>query len=410
MKAGTSTRKRSLADRVRKSHLRKRFYAVCLVAPAVVLMGIIFVYPVGSLLPNSVDDTLVNKFLVRTFQVYDQWDQEELPGEYLYEAMFLDIKSADKLVRNQSSRRMVSEMPGWRALILKSSRKFRSVEEGPYKEAMIAIDKRWGDIRFWHSLGAMTEKYTLGNFLNAFDMKLDGKRNIVAKPAKRHIYQMLWWRTLKISLFVTFWCLLLGYPVAYLMANSSPSHRSFILICVLMPFTTSVLVRISAGMIVLQEQGVVNDILVGLGLLDDDNRLSMMYNFKGSVIVLTHTLLPFMILPLYSVMRRIPKEHMQAAQGLGASPPWAFLRVYLPMSMPGVSGGAILVFIMAFGNYITPEFVGGAEGRMIASMVTGWGGFSAAIGVIMLLVILAILWTYYRLTDATGLQIKPIQH
>lgn len=399
----------SLVNIVRKSHLRSRIQAVCLVTPAIVLMGIIFVYPVGLLLPNSVDDTLVNKFLVNTFQVFDQWDQEKLPEEYLFEAMFVDITTAEKLVRNRSSRRMASALAGWRSLILKSSRMFQRIEKGPYKDAMIAVDKRWGDIRYWRSLGTMTEKYTFGNFLHAFDLQFDGKRNIIAKPENRRIYKMLWWRTLSISLFVTFWCALLGYPVAYLMANSTDRARGLILICVLMPFATSILVRISAGMIMLQEQGVVNDILVSLGLLSDDNRLDMMYNFTGSVIVMVHTYLPFMILPLYSVMRRIPRDQMDAAQGLGAVPCRAFTRVYFPLSMPGVSGGAILVFILAFGNYITPEFVGGREGRMIAGMVTGWDGVSAAIEVIMLVTILIVLWTYDRLTDSAGLKIKPFQ-
>ncbi|MFT7674156.1 MAG: putative spermidine/putrescine transport system permease protein [Gammaproteobacteria bacterium] len=375
--------------------------------PAVILMITFFVYPVLQLLPKSVDDSSINRFLVHSFLIFDQWDQEQLPDEALYEAMFLDITSSDKRLLYGSSRRMLLAVAGWRALILKSYREFPKIESGPYKEAMIAIDKRWGDIRYWRSLGTMTEEITAGYFLKAVDLQLDGKRNIIAKPENRQIYLMLWGRTLKISLLVTLCCVLLGYPLAWLMAHSTQTVRGLILMCVLLPFTSSVLVSAFTGMILLQEQGMVNDTLVALGVLDDGNRLDMMYNFTGSVIVLTHSLLPFSVLPMYSVMKRISPNQMRAAQGLGASPPRAFMRVYLPLSMPGVSGGAVLIFIMAFGNYVVPEYVGGRVGRMIAGMVSGWDGGSAAIGIMMLVIILTILWIYHRITGSAGLKISP---
>ena len=401
----------SLASKIRLSHRSGRIFAVCLVLPAVILLTILFVYPVLQLLPQSVDDSSINKFLVHSFKVFDQWDQEELPDEELYQAMFLDITTSDKKLVYRSSRRMLTAVSGWRALILKSYREFPLIGAGPYKNAMIAVDKRWGDIKYWRSLGTMTKEVTAGYFLKAVDLQLDGKqRNIIAKPENRRIYLMIWGRTLKISLMVTLLCVLLGYPLAWLMATTTQTLRGLILICVLVPFTTSVLVSVSAGMILLQEQGLVNDILVTLGLLDNDNRLTLMYNFSGSVIVLTHTLLPFAVLPMYSVMRRISPDQMKAAQGLGASPLWAFMRVYFPLSLPGVSGGAILVFVMAFGNYVVPEFVGGRVGRMIAGMVSGWSGVSAAIVVMMLVILLVIMWTYDRLTGSAGLKINPPEY
>jgi putative spermidine/putrescine transport system permease protein len=375
--------------------------------PAVILLTTLFVYPVLQLLPQSVDDSSINRFLIHSFEVFEQWDQAELPDEVLYKAMFLDITTSDKWLLYNSSRRMLTAVAGWRALILKSYREFPKIESGPYKDAMIAIDKRWGDIRYWRSLGTMTEEVTAENFLKAVDLQLDGKRNIIAKPENRQIYLMLWGRTLKICLLVTFFSLLFGYPLAYLMAKTTQTKRGLILMCVLLPFTSSILVSAFTGMILLQEQGLINDTLVALGLLDEGNRLDMMYNFTGSVIVLTHSFLPFAVLPMYSVMRRIPPDQVKAAQGLGASPLRAFLRVYFPLSMPGVSGGAILVFIIVFGNYIVPEYVGGRVGRTMAGMVSGWDGASSAIAVMMLVIILTILLAYERITGSAGLRISP---
>jgi putative spermidine/putrescine transport system permease protein len=141
------------------------------------------------------------------------------------------------------------------------------------------------------------------------------------------------------------------------------------MICVLMPFWTSLLVRIVAWMIMLQQNGVVNDTLVAAGILSDENRLAMMYNFNGTVIVMTQILLPFMILPIFSVMKTIPPSYMKAAQNLGATPTLAFIRVYMPQTIPGIGAGCILVFIVAIGYYITPELVGGKDGRLIGNMV-----------------------------------------
>lgn len=170
-----------------------------------------------------------------------------------------------------------------------------------------------------------------------------------------------------------------------------------------MPFWTSLLVRIVAWMIMLQQEGVVNDSLVALGVLNDDNRLAMMYNFNGTVIVMTQILLPFMILPLYSVMKTIPPTYMRAAQNLGATPTMAFIRVYMPQTIPGIGAGCILVFIVAIGYYITPELVGGKDGRLIGNMVAyhmqrslNWG-LAAAMGSILLFTILVLYWLYDKI-------------
>jgi putative spermidine/putrescine transport system permease protein len=182
------------------------------------------------------------------------------------------------------------------------------------------------------------------------------------------------------------------------------------MICVLMPFWTSLLVRIVAWMVMLQQQGVINDVLVWTHLLSDENRLPMMYNFTGTVIVMIQILLPFMILPIYSVMKTIPPSYMRAAQNLGASPSLAFLRVYMPQTLPGIGAGVILVFIVAIGYYITPDLVGGKDGKMIGNMIAyhmqkslNWG-LAAAMGTVLLGGILVLYWIYDKLVGIDNLK------
>ncbi len=399
-----------LKDSLRKSLVRSKLHASGLVLPAFLFLVIIFIVPIGQLLTRSVDDQLVNEFLPRTFALYEQWDQQDLPGEEMYEAMFLDITEAEGNLLGRATIRMNYEVSGWRSLVKKSKREFKKIKEGPYKEAMIKVHKRWGQMKYWLSLGAMVDETTLGYYLNAIDLRYDGHKNVIEQPENRQVYNLLWWRTFVVSLLVTFFCVILGYPVAYLLATLPLRYSNLLMICVLMPFWTSLLVRIVAWMIMLQQEGVVNDFLVWTHILGDENRLPMMYNFTGTIIVMTQILLPFMILPMYSVMKGISPNYMKAAQNLGAAPSLAFIRVYIPQSLPGVGAGVILVFIVAIGYYITPELVGGKDGRLIGNMVAyhmqqslNWG-LAAAMGVILLAGILILYWVYDKLTGSAAIK------
>jgi len=395
---------------LQRSMRRKKLRAAGLVLPPLAFLLILFVFPIGSLLTISVDDTRINQVLPRTFEKFEQWDQEGLPGEDLYAAMYEDLTTADRLQIGKASIRMNYAEPGWRSLIKISARKFRDIEGPPYKQKMIEIDERWGEMAHWQSLGAMKDPYTLGYYLNALDYQYDGQKNIVPQPEERQVYQLLWWRTLEISVLVTIGCLLLGYPVAHLLATLPLRYSNLLMICVLMPFWTSLLVRIVAWMIMLQQNGVINDTLVWAGVLSDDNRLPMMYNFNGTVIVMIQILMPFMILPLYSVMKTIPPSYMKAAQNLGATPSKAFFKVYLPQTVPGIGAGVILVFIVAIGYYITPELVGGRNGQMIGNFIArhmqqtlNWG-LAAAMGTLLLFAILLLYYVYDRIVGIDNMK------
>ncbi|MFV2031481.1 MAG: ABC transporter permease [Gammaproteobacteria bacterium] len=388
---------------LQKSLVRSKMRAIALVAPPLLFLLILFIIPIGNMLTRSVDDALVNRVFPTTLEAFEAWDKTSEPPEALYEAFYNDVLAAEKIDIGKVSTRMNYAKPGWKSLIKRTARKIKKIKQPPYKEALIKIDKRWADKGFWLSLGIMKDERTMVYFLNAIDKTFDFDKNIISVDENRKVYNLLWRRTLLVSFIVTIATLLLAYPVSYLLATLPMRISNLLMIAVLMPFWTSLLVRIVAWMIMLQQNGVVNDTLVTLGLLDDDNRLAMMYNFNGTIIVMTQILLPFMILPLYSVMKTIPPTYMKAAQNLGATPTLAFIRVYMPQTVPGIGAGCILVFIVAIGYYITPELVGGKDGRLIGNMVAyhmqrslNWG-LAAAMGTILLATILLLYWIYDRI-------------
>lgn len=279
-----------------------------------------------------------------------------------------------------------------------------------YREAFLAMDDGWGAVGNWETIKAYSPPYTAGYFLNAVDLE-KGPTGIEVRPPEERIYLKLFFRTMWMSLFITLCCLVVGYPVAWLLANLRASTANVLMILVLLPFWTSLLVRTSAWKVLLQQQGVINDILVWLGIVDDAHRLVMINNQLGTIIAMTHILLPFMILPLYSVMKTVPPTYLRAAKSLGATPWTAFWRVYFPQSVPGIGAGSILVFILAIGYYITPELVGGTEGVFISNRIAfhissslNWG-LAAALGAILLGVVLLLYYTYDKIVGIDNVKL-----
>jgi putative spermidine/putrescine transport system permease protein len=271
----------------------------------------------------------------------------------------------------------------------------------PYKEALLAEDPDWGRPALWLGMESASHVYTSEFYLVAADRKLtdDGWAR---GGDKERIYLYLFFKTFLISGIITLLCLLLAFPVAHLLATLPMAKSSLLMILVLLPFWTSLLVRTTSWIALLQEQGVANDLLVALGLITEDGRLTMMYNMTGTIVAMTHVLLPFMILPLYSVMRVIPPSYARAARSLGATSWTTFRRVYLPQTLPGIAAGPLLVFILAVGYYITPALVGGADGQLISNLIafhmskSNWS-LAAAIAAMLLVSILLLYWLYDRL-------------
>ena len=221
-----------------------------------------------------------------------------------------------------------------------------------------------------------------------------------AALVQRPVFLRVLWNTLQISLSVTVLALLIGYPVAYTMATAGARLRRALTFVVLVPFWTSILVRSFAWIVLLQRRGLVNQVLMVLGLTSQP--LPLVYNRTGVLIGMVQILLPFMIFPLYSVMSRIDPSLAPAAGTLGAPPVRSFLRVTLPLTLPGVMAGSMLVFVVSLGYYITPALLGGLGDTMIAQMIEaqiadfGNWGLASALAVALLAITASLLLTLQR--------------
>jgi len=231
------------------------------------------------------------------------------------------------------------------------------------------------------------------------------------QPEDRQIYGLIFGRTFWISLLVTVFCLILAYPVSYLLATLPLRYSNLLMVMVLLPFWTSLLVRTTSWIVLLQRNGVINDLMVWVGIINEDGRIQMIYNQMGTLIAMTQILLPFMILPLYSVMKTISPTYMQAARSLGATPATAFIRVYMPQTGPGIGAGCLLVFILSIGYYITPALVGGQSGTMISNFIAyhmksslNWS-LAAALGTILLAVVLMLYWLYNKIVGIDNMKL-----
>jgi putative spermidine/putrescine transport system permease protein len=285
-----------------------------------------------------------------------------------------------------------------------------SFETVDFKSAFIKIDKDWDQPPIWVTIREYSPRFTNGYFLNAVDMQ-KSENGPELRPENQRIYWTLFKRTLFMSVCITLSCILLGYPIGWILANLPARTANLLMILVLLPFWTSLLVRTSAWKVMLQQQGVVNDTLVWLGVVADDSRLALINNQTGTIIAMTHILLPFMILPLYSVMQTIPETYLRAAKSLGATNWTAFWRVYFPQSVPGIGAGSILVFILSIGYYITPEIVGGTTGTFISNRIAyhissslNWG-LAAALGAILLAVVLGLYYAYDKIVGIDNVKL-----
>ncbi len=404
--------KKSLARALRLQKVR----ALALIAPLLIFVLISFIIPIGSMLFRSVENDIVANTLPLTVVELQNWDAKsgELPDEPLYAAFATDMVAAIEAKRHtRLGSRLNYEHTGMSSLFRKSGRKIKKLDpaaDAPFKEKLIDIDKKWGEVETWSVIKTHSGKFTNGYFLNAVDMQrtADGAQ---AQPEDKQILIKLFKRTLIMSMMITVSCILLGYPVAWLLANLPSRSANMLMILVLLPFWTSLLVRTSAWKVMLQQQGVINEVLVWIGLVADDARLVMINNQFGTVVAMTHILLPFMILPMYSVMQTINPTYLRAAKSMGATNTTAFRRVYFPLSVPGIGAGSILVFILSIGYYITPEIVGGTKGVFISNRIAyhissslNWG-LAAALGTILLAVVLVLYWAYDKIVGIDNVKL-----
>ena len=375
------------------------FRALILIAPLLFFLGLFFLWPLVTVISQAVSDPAVSRVLPRTASEIGGWDGVGLPSPEVHAAFRADIvASTDEMAMGDVTRRLNSSKSGFRSLMGKT---ITAVRENPQIE-LTKIDKRWGDPAFWKAIKGNASPYTDAFLLASLDMERDGSGSITRMAAGTSANATILMRTLWTSALVTFCCLLIGLPYALIAATVQGWKRAVLLGAVLLPLWTSLLVRTAAWMIILQDSGIINLTLIGLGVISEP--LVLIYNRFGVVLAMTHVLLPFMVLPIYSVLLTVPSNLMNAAASLGAHPVRAFLRVLLPLSLRGVISGVLLVFMTSIGYYITPALLGGASDQMVSSVIafyaTGSANWSmaAALGLILLVLTLVLYAIYNRLS------------
>lgn len=397
---------------LQRTNRRRKLQAFALVLPLLLFITVSFLLPIVDMIFRSVENPQVVTIMPRTAAALEGWNGESLPDESVFAALVEDlVEGRETREIGKVATRLNYESSGMRSLIMKSARQAGRIEEGPYREAVLDIDEDWENLDTWKLIQRESSPYTASYFLAAVDMRYNADGEIVEQPEYQQIYVKLFMRTLWISLVIMGMTLLLGYPVAFLLATLPARISNLLMILVLLPFWTSLLVRTTSWIVMLQTQGVLNDLMVWLGLISDDGRLQMIYNQTGTVVAMTHILLPFMILPLYSVMKGISPSYMRAARSLGATPLTAFIKVYLPLTAPGIGAGGILVFILSIGYYITPALVGGQSGQLISNSIAyhmqqslNWG-LAAAIGAILLFGVLALYLLYNKIVGVDNMKL-----
>ena len=355
----------------------------------------------------------IEDLLPRTAAVYREFARFQLiekdrnpvgrkPWTLVHTALYEDLSSAD-----------VSGYKGPHADALKAAAALVASPDfqvADIRATFADIDEDWLNIEVWQTIQMYSPTFTSGYFLNSVDMQKTPDGPALREEDER-IYGLLFKRTIFMSMVITFSCIALAYPVAYILANLPSRTANLLMILVLLPFWTSLLVRTSAWKVMLQQNGVINEVLVWIGLVADDGRLALINNQLGTIVAMTHILLPFMILPMYSVMATIPPSYVRAAKSMGATNVTAFRRVYFPQSIPGIGAGSILVFILSIGYYITPEIVGGTTGTFISNRIAyhissslNWG-LAAALGAILLVVVLILYWAYDRIVGIDNVKL-----
>lgn len=400
-----------IAKGVRRARRKESAIGWLILAPTVLFVLIVFVAPIIAIFAKAVEDpSVVRNTLSGVTSALTAWDGAGVPSRAVGAALVIDLRTADPATVAEAANALNERIGGYRSLLIKTRRQvaaWPSVSDVP---PLATLDARWGDPAYWLALQAATRPLTLYYVLAAIDLRQAPDGQILRAPQDRRIYLQFVGRTFWICGIVTLLCALIGYPFAYLMAGSTPGIERMLLVALLIPLWTSVLVRTAAWVIILQRHGLVNEILQTLRIINAP--LTLIYNRFGVYVAMVHVLLPFMILPIYSVMKTVPPALLPAAASLGARPASAFRQVYLPLSMPGLSAGVLMTFILGLGYYVTPALVGGANDQMESGLIARFAldqanwSMAAAISLVLLVMTALAYVGLQRLLHVKGLPLQ----
>jgi len=399
---------RALRRSLARAERRRKWRAFSLTLPLLLFLMLTFLVPIAALLKRAIENPEVANALPRTVAALDAWDRKDTPAPPAFAALAADLGALpDRADAGALARRLNSEMPGARSLVMDAYRALPlegATTPAEVKARLIATDPRWAEVKYWQAIAKNGSRWTADYLLASVDLRRDARGDVERMAPEQRVFGRILVRTFEISGIVTLWCLLLGYPLAYWLTTLSARKANVLMILVLVPFWTSILVRVAAWIVLLQSAGLVNRGLMALGVID--HPLALLFNRVGVIVAMTHILLPFMILPLYSVMKSVPPTYLRAAVSLGSSPLAAFFRVYVPQTYPGIGAGALLVFILSIGYYVTPALLGGADDQMLsyyiaqyANVTVNWG-MACALGALLLAATLVLYAVYRRVVKS----------
>ncbi|MBS7662889.1 ABC transporter permease [Pseudomonas lalucatii] len=401
------------AGQAASARRKKRITAFLFVVPLLAFILLTFVAPIGSMLWRSVHHPTVAELIPLTLAELERWDGKTTPDRQTFGVFAVELQGlAEQRLSGKLAEEINRAYAGMSSVVKSTARKVRRLDEAQLAsqgaETVLEAHRNWQKPALWFAIQRAGQRYTYDYYLTALDLELHPEQGIQVREDTQ-IYLQLYTKTLNMALVITLLCALLGYPLAYYLSGLPENRANLLLVMVLLPFWTSLLVRTTAWIALLQTNGVINSFLLGSGLIGEP--FEMLYTSFATVVAMTHILLPFMILPLYSVMRGIDPSYLRAAMSLGAKPIPAFLRIYFPMTLPGLSAGALLVFIISVGYYITPALVGGTDGQMISNIIAfhmqrsnNWE-LAAALGSLLLGLILVLYWLYDRFVGASNIKL-----
>lgn len=395
---------------VRRAARPARRAALSLALPLVGFLIVAFIAPILYLLVTAVDNPETRSILPRTLTALESWDGVSTPDEPVFAALAADLKQAkEDSTASQAGKRLNYEIPGMRSKVLAASRMAAGLETGPYREKFLDQSDIWAAPETWSVIRRNGAGLTPYYLLTAVDLQQSPSGGIEGVAPDQAIFLPILGRTLLVAGIVTGLTLILGYPVAYVLTIAPRTIAAVMMLMVLLPLWTSLLVRTTAWVVLLQSDGVINSALMALHLTTE--KVQLIFTRFGTVTAMTHIQLPFTILPIYSVMRSIQPTQLRAARSLGAGPTSAFWRIYAPQTLPGVVAGCLMTFILSLGYYITPALVGGPQDQMVSNFISvyinrdlNWG-LAAALGVVLLLVTLAIYGLFLRLVGADKIKL-----
>ena len=398
----------ALRRQLARADRRRKWRAFSLTLPLLLFLLLTFLIPIATLLKRAVENPEVANALPRTVEALQGWSRDGVPPAAAFAAVTKDLAALpDSSDAGALARRLNSEAPGARSLVMNTFKALPlegATTPDATKTALLALDERWGETKYWLAIAKNGARWTPDYLLTSVDLRRDAQGAVERVDPDKRVFGRILVRTFEISALVTLWALLLGYPLAYWLSTLSARQANVLMILVLVPFWTSILVRVAAWIVLLQSEGLVNHALIDLHVIQTP--LALLFNRTGVVISMTHILLPFMILPLYAVMKSVPPTYLRAAVSLGSSPLAAFFRVYVPQTYAGIGAGALLVFILSIGYYVTPALLGGPDDQMLSyyiaqytNVTVNWG-MACALGALLLAATLVLYGVYRRVTNS----------